>query len=251
MDDKIYLKILLEKYQDIVNSIIRNQYKIFIPPYKYISQDMLSKNFYENHIFYQSEYNPLLYISLNGRVIEQSQSEDFFQTYIGYKKYMKFNIISKSPRELQLPNMEYPPIVTVINIDNVIEENFYNPPASTMKESMIKKDVLIRYETKEEYISYYNSMLKSNSDFKEIDSQLNIAVKKLQNEYILLKNHVAMYSMYFQEHFVPVKELISQRLEKFKADDAYQYAILELGITPHTTREGIRVFPKPNHYFRA
>ncbi len=228
MDDKLYFKVLSEKYQDIVKVLVKKQYKCFVPPSKYISQTMLIKAFYENHIFFQSDYESSLFVSLTGKVIQQNPTEEFFSTYIGFKKYMKFNVSGKVAREIPFPGVDHFPIIQAINIDNVIDENCYNPPNSSMKESTIKREVLTKYDTKDEYLSFYKQYLANNNDFKEVDTLLNSTIKKLMNDYILIKNHIPTYSMYFQEGFVPVKDIIAQKLEKFKLDELFPYIIVEL-----------------------
>jgi hypothetical protein len=41
--------------------------------------------------------------------------------------------------------------------------------------------------------------MKKNEDLRDIENTLNDLVEKLQNNYILIKNHVATYAKYFQE----------------------------------------------------
>jgi len=43
---------------------------------------MLTRIFYDNHTFFQSEYDPNLYVNLNGKVLEL-KNETIFQTYLG------------------------------------------------------------------------------------------------------------------------------------------------------------------------
>ena len=227
MDDKMYFKIFSESFQNLVKVSVKKQYKCLVPPAKYITQNMFILSFYENHIFFQCDYDPSLFISLSGKVIQQNPSEEYFQTYIGYKKHMRFNVLGKSYRELPFTGVDSPPTIAAINIDNVIDENCYNPPNTSMKESTIKRDVLTRYETKEEYLNFYKQLL-NNQDYKEVDNYLTSTIKRMMNDYILIKNHIQTYLMYFLEGFIPIKETLTQKLEKFRNDELYLYIILEL-----------------------
>jgi len=53
-----------------------------VPPSKCITSNMLNRNFYDNHTFFQSEYDSRMYVNMNGRVLELKQ-ETKFQTYLG------------------------------------------------------------------------------------------------------------------------------------------------------------------------
>jgi hypothetical protein len=161
-----------------------------VPLDKYITPNMLIRTFYDNHCFYKCEYDPKLHISLTGRVIQLNDNQ--FKTFLGYKKPMSFNVIDENMREV---GNNY---ISVVYIDNVIDETVYNQnsiPSGTIS----KKEFLRRFATKEEYISYFNSLIKKHEELKDIDTQLNDLIEKLQNNYILIKNHVHTFTKYFQE----------------------------------------------------
>lgn len=207
-ENRLYFKILEEKHSDLLKVAFKKKYQFLAPSNKYISHTMLNKVFYENHIFFQSDYDPTLFVSLSGKVLQQNLSEIYFQSYIGFKKYMKFNVIGEGMREINVHGVSSSCTIKVTNIDNVIDETCYNPPSNALKESMIKKDILVRYDKKEEYIQFYKSAVKSNNyEFREVEVLLNESCKRIINDYILIKRYLLTFSRYFKEAFTPIKDV--------------------------------------------
>lgn len=162
-----------------------------VPQAKYITPNMLNRPFFDNHVFFQCEYDEKILINLNGRVIQSNNNQ--FQTYLGFKKLMTFNVIDEGQREV---SNNY---VKVVYIDNVIDETVYNQNNVVTGGSIPKRDVLKRFTTKDEYLTYFQTLCKKNEELREIEPTLNDMIEKLQNNYILIKNHVMTYSKYFQE----------------------------------------------------
>lgn len=162
-----------------------------MPIPKFISLNLLTRNFYDNHIFYQCEYDDKIYINLNGKAIELSTINQF-QTYLGFKKNMTYNVVEQVKMELLTD------VVNIVYIDNVIDENYYTQ-TNTADMSSFKKDVLKRCSNKDDYISAFNSLVRKNDDLKDIEYMLNELCERLQNNYILIKNHTGTYSKFFKE----------------------------------------------------
>jgi hypothetical protein len=163
-----------------------------VPPSKYITTNMLIRTFYDNHCFFQCEYDDKMMINLNGKVIQSNNNQ--FQTFLGFKKPMMFNVVDEGMREVGTNSY-----VKVVYIDNVIDESAYNQTSIVSNANTAKREVLKRYSNKEEYITNLQSLMRKHEDLKEIDVNLNELVEKLQNNYILIKNHVFTYAKYFQE----------------------------------------------------
>ena len=209
-ENKLYFKVLEEKHSELLRVSFKKKYQFLAPSNKYISQTMLNKTFYENHIFFLSDYDPTLFVSLTGKVLQMNLAECYFQSFIGYKQHMKFNVIGEGMREISVPGVSSSCTIKVTNIDNVIDENCYNPPSNALKESMIKKDMLLRFDKKEEYLQFYKNAVNSNSyDFREIETQLNETCKRMMNDYILIKRYLLTFSKYFKEAFTPIKGVSS------------------------------------------
>jgi hypothetical protein len=158
---------------------------------KFISNNLLTRPFYDDHIFYQCEYDEKIYINLNGKAIELSSSNQF-QTYLGFKKNMTFNIVEQVKMELLNDN------ANVVFIDNVIDEKLFTLTTNSEAGSF-RKDIIKRCSDKDEYIKAFNTLVNKNDELKEINNLLTELSDKLQNNYILIKNHTSTYSKYFKE----------------------------------------------------
>ena len=162
-----------------------------MPLAKFITYNMLTRNFYDNHIFYQCNYDEKIFINLNGRAIELSSANQF-QTYLGFKKNMSFNVIEQMKMEL------FNDIINIVYIDNVIDETIYTQTTNTTG-SLYKKDIIRRCQNKDEYLKSFDSLARKNEELKEIYDVLKELIDKLQNNYILIKNHTTTYSRFFKE----------------------------------------------------
>ena len=217
MED-LFFKVLNEKNKDLLEIASKKKYTFMVPLSKFITPNMLIRPFYDNHTFYASEYDDKIHINLNGRALEYKNNQ--FQSYIGFKKQMNFNIIDESMREI---NNCY---IKVIYIDNIIDETVYNSTNIILNPN--KKETLKRFNNKEDYVKYFNNLLKSNDELKEIDIALNELIERMQNNYILMKNHVHTYSKYFQELGSDFRLFVGNKLSKFKIDESFNLIIYEL-----------------------
>jgi hypothetical protein len=163
-----------------------------IPPPKYITSNMLIRQFYDNHIFFQCDYDPKIMVNLNGKVIQSNENQ--FQTYLGFRKPMIFNVVGEGMREVANLYIKF------VQIDNVIDESAYNQNSIMITTNQTnKREPLKRFQTKDEYLSNLQVLVKKHEDLKEIDTVLNELVDKLQNNYILINNQILKYSKHFQE----------------------------------------------------
>eukprot|EP00340_Litonotus_pictus_P001492 CAMPEP_0170527216 /NCGR_PEP_ID=MMETSP0209-20121228/12687_1 /TAXON_ID=665100 ORGANISM="Litonotus pictus, Strain P1" /NCGR_SAMPLE_ID=MMETSP0209 /ASSEMBLY_ACC=CAM_ASM_000301 /LENGTH=73 /DNA_ID=CAMNT_0010817597 /DNA_START=45 /DNA_END=262 /DNA_ORIENTATION=- len=71
---------------------------------------MQTKSFYENHTFFQCDYDPNLFVSVNGRVLIL-EGGSVFKTYIGFKKDMAFNIIEEVYSIVNVPGVSSSPSI--------------------------------------------------------------------------------------------------------------------------------------------
>ena len=119
-------------------------------------------------------------------------SANQFQTYLGFKKNMTFNIVEQVKMELLNDN------ANVVFIDNVIDENLFT--LSTNSDSgSLRRDIIKRCADKDEYVRAFNSLVNKNDELKIINDLLTELSDKLQNNYILIKNHTSTYSKFFKE----------------------------------------------------
>jgi hypothetical protein len=220
MDDSLFFKCLLEKHKDLVETAIKKKYTFIVPLSKYITPNMLIRSFYDNHTFYQSDYDSRMNVNLNGRVLEFKK--DQFQTFLGFKRTMTFNIIEELMREVA--NNVY---MKVIYIDNVIDETVYNQNSS-VSSTTSKKDMIRRFSNKDEYVKFFSNLVKSNEELKEVEVNLKELIDKLQNNYILIKGHVHTYYKYYQELVNEFRTYLSVKMAKYKMDETFNIIIHEL-----------------------
>ncbi len=138
--EELFFKELFEKQGDILLLMMKKKYYLLVPPTKCITANMLTTQFYENHCFYQCEYDDRTYLNLLGKVIELNNNT--FQTHLGFKRLMYFNIIDESILEA-MPNVQ------IIHIDNIIDESMYQTVISSSA-SIYKKEMLRKCPSKEE-----------------------------------------------------------------------------------------------------
>lgn len=190
-----------------------------VPPSKYITHNMLNRAFYDNHLFYHCEYDEKMMINLAGKVIQSNNNQ--FNTYLLFKRPMLFNVIDEGMREVGNS------CIKVIYIDNVIDETAFSQ-SSIMMNTGSKRDSLKRMISKDEYINNFFNLMKKNEDLKEMEILLSELVEKLQNNYILIKNHVLTYSKYFQELGIEYRSALAGKLQKYRNDDNFNLIINEM-----------------------
>jgi hypothetical protein len=218
-DDALFFKVLTEKHKELLDISIKKKYTFMVPLAKFIAPNMLTRAFYDNHTFYECEYDPRYQINLNGKVIEIKNNQ--FHTNLGFKKQMTFNSIEESFKEIQNS------LLKIIYIDNVVDETVYNQNSSTAT-SAPKKEILKKLNSREEYVKFFHNLLKTQEDLKELDIALKELINRLENNYILIKNHVHTYYKYFQELVSDFKAYLMQKLLKFKIDENFDIIIHEL-----------------------
>src|SRR5215213_9970334 len=94
MMEELFFKVFFETQGDLLLLILKKKYFLLVPPSKCVSSSMLTKQFYENHLFYQSEYDDKTYINLQGKVLELNNNT--FQTHLGFRRSMYFNVNDES-----------------------------------------------------------------------------------------------------------------------------------------------------------
>lgn len=204
-DNRFFFKTLEDKYAELLKTAVKKKYVFLIPSYKFVTPNMQNKYFYESHIFYQCDYDTSLFVSLNGRVLEHTANS--FNTFLGFKKQMKFNVEEELYQEVNIQGLSSSPSVKVLYIDNVIDESCYNTGVGLNSGTQSKKDSLTQMNTKEEYLAYYANYSKTNVELKELTTLLTEITDKMINNYILIKNHTQNYAMHFQQEFNPFKQV--------------------------------------------
>ena len=119
--EDLFLKNLQSNFPDLCKLAIEKKYKILVPQKKYIIATMLTRNFYENHIFNVSKYDDNMYINLNGKVLKLENKK--FTSYLGWKKDMEFSIKEQF--------IVYEALSCIL-IDNVCDDGNYNKTSSSV-----------------------------------------------------------------------------------------------------------------------
>ncbi len=105
---------------------------------------------------------------------------------------MAFNVVEQVKMELLSD------VVNIVYIDNVIDENYFTQ-TNLNESATFKKDVLKRCVSKEDYVSAFGSLVRKNEELREVEQMLSELCERLQNNYILIKNHTGTYSKFFKE----------------------------------------------------
>ena len=200
-DKDHFLKLLNEKFVDLQKIAIKNKYKVFIPLKKFITDTMLTENFYSNHIFYVSKYDDSMYINLNGKVLKYQHPK--FTSVLGWKKKIEFQIKDQFNTSYDL---------SCIAIDNVCDETGYNETGGM---STVTKtgDSIKKCPSMEEYIKHYSNIEKVNFEYGDAVSKLNHFVDLMQNNYIFMKGHEDFYSFTFLSEVRNITEAFKTALK--------------------------------------
>ena len=182
-EDTTFFGKLQKSFPDLYKLIQDRKYIVLEPKKKLIVASSLTKNFYYNHIFYKSPYDPSLFINLNGKVLKYEHPK--FTSYLGWKKEMiltikdSFNSMSSD--------------ITCYQLDNVCDEINYTETKSIAKDNQLKKK-----ESMQEYISYNDELLKNDTYSKNF-SKLQKFTREMKVNYIFMKGYEQNYSYIFNK----------------------------------------------------
>ena len=138
-EDATFFGKLKKVFPDLLDLIKKNNYVILEPKRRLILGTILTKNFYYNHIFYISPYDPSLYINLNGKVLKYEHPK--FTSYLGWKKEMILTI--KDSYSSMSSD------ITCYQLDNVCDEINYTETKSIIKDNQLQKK-----QNMDEYLKY-------------------------------------------------------------------------------------------------
>lgn len=182
-EDTTFFRKLHKSFPDLEKLIQDRKYIILEPKKKLIVPDALTKNFYYNHIFYISPYDPSLYINLNGKVLKYEHPK--FTSYLGWKKEMILTI-KDSYNSMSSD-------ITCYQLDNVCDEINYTETKSIIKDNQLQKK-----QNMEEYIKYNNELLKNELYNKAFD-RLQKFTKEMKINYMFMKGYEENYSRIFNK----------------------------------------------------
>lgn len=211
MEEKTFFRILEDKESDLLKVCIgdKSTYSVYFPPCKYLTPNMLTKTFFESHICCKSKYNSNLIVSLNGKVLSVNNSEKSMQSFLGFKKNLKFFILSEGSRDVSIAGSSGSQTINVIVIDNVIDDGGYTIGTTVkVEKDANQENKLIRYYTKEDYLDRYRGLLAASNEFTEVDIRLQEATKRLLNDYMLVSGYEGLYGqLHFQEEVRPIEQV--------------------------------------------
>ena len=146
-EDTSFFGKLHKSLPDLEKLIQDRKFIILEPKKKLIVASALTKNFYYNHIFYISPYDPSLFINLNGKVLKYEHPK--FTSYLGWKKEMVLTVKDSYNTMND---------ITCYQLDNVCDEINYTETKSIIKDNQLKKK-----ENMKDYVNYNNEILKIDS----------------------------------------------------------------------------------------
>ena len=182
-EDTTFFGKLHKSFPDLEKLIQDRKYIILEPKKKLIVASALTKNFYYNHIFYISPYDPSLYINLNGKVLKYEHPK--FTSYLGWKKEMILTI-KDSYNSMSSD-------ITCYQLDNVCDEINYTETKSIIKDNQLQKK-----QNMEEYIKYNNELLK-NELYNKAFGRLQKFTNEMKTNYMFMKGYEQNYSTIFNK----------------------------------------------------
>lgn len=202
---------LKDHFKDLYDLIKKSQNEngsngliFFIPSSRfYVKTQLTDINFYYSHIFQRSQYDPTLYVNFLGKVLKSDDGKKF-ESYLGWSKNMSLVVKSNYRND---DNVSFC-ITDGICIDELTQI------------SIIGKDndpslIIERCNSSAEYVKHYEAQDKdkNNKKYQKAKEILNLCIKSLKNNNILMKGYEIPYSTIFQEN---INNLISIFMSVFK-----------------------------------
>ncbi len=201
---------LHQNYPKLIDKMKAENLIVLMPLRKVITEQMLTLQFYGNHIYKISPYDENLFINLNGKVIKLNYPS--FVPYLGWtKKDMKINIKESYKSE---DGIQY------YQIDNVFDEESYGTNTSSAKsEKMGEK--LKRFSSMIEYIQNYQNLYEFIfENFKKVkNEELNNFYYLMKNQYVIVKGYEEYYAKNFSEQALIVYEAIKKAFTNSQAEE--------------------------------
>ena len=208
-EDTTFFGKLHKSFPDLEKLIQDRKYIVLEPKKKLIVASSLTKNFYYNHIFYKSPYDPSLFINLNGKVLKYEHPK--FTSYLGWKKEMiltikdSYNCMSSD--------------ITCYQLDNVCDEINYTETKSIAKDNQLQKK-----ENMDEYIKYNTELLK-NEAYSRNFARLQKFTKEMKSNYMFMKGYEQNYSNIFSKRCNKLITKFTEVLRSSKDDYNTSFAI--------------------------
>ena len=197
-------------YPQLVSKMEAKKYILLIPNKRLITDtSILTKRLYYNHIYYVDKYNDHLYINLNGKVLKYDHPK--FTTYLGWPKDMVFTV---------LDSFNSASNYLCYQLDNICDEIHYREGKSVSKDNKLKK-----FDTKIEYLRYYNNYVYINDNYKKSIERLEKFVNEMKVNYILLKGQEEKYSKIFRDRTVKLINRIRDNISSPKDENMLVYDI--------------------------
>lgn len=210
-DKDLFLTTLSEKFKDLQKTAIENKYRVLVPLKKFVTDSMLDKNYYDNHIFFISKFDENMYINLNGKALKLEKQK--FIPYLGWKKSMKnmeFNVKDQFTTSQGL---------SCSVVDNEFDEQSYDPKAQTQDKDINQKR-LQRFMTMKEYLDYYTTKHFYQPEFAEALDNFDHVTNILRNNYIFIQRYEDEYSSIFLRETKSLTDSFKTALGG-KRDDAF------------------------------
>jgi len=208
-EDTTFFGKLHKTFPELERLIQERKYIILEPKKKLIVPTALTKNFYYNHIFYKSSYDPSLFINLNGKVLKYEHPK--FTSYLGWKKEMiltikdSFNSMASD--------------ITCYQLDNVCDEINYTETKSTLKDNKIEK-----MNNMEEYLSFSRKLM-SNDNYSKNFASLQKFTKEMKSNYMFMKGYEQNYSYIFNKRWNKLINRFADTLRSSKDDYSITFSI--------------------------
>ena len=210
MEKNCFEEKLKHEYPNLLKKMEEKKYILLIPKKKLITDSsILTKRFYDNHIYFVDKYNEHLYINLNGKVLKYDHPK--FTTYLGWPKDMVLTVLDSYNSSFN---------VLCYQIDNICDEFHYRVGQSISKDNQLKK-----FNTQTEYLRYYNNFLTINDNYKKSIERLEKFTNEMKMNYILIKGQEEKYSKIFRDRTLKLINRIRGNISNPKDDNILVYDI--------------------------
>ena len=199
----------LKKDKQLLELIQNNQYIILEPKKSLLIENMLTRSFYFNHIFYKSAYDENLYINLNGKVLKYEHPK--FKSYLGWKKEMILTI-KESNKMLN--------DIQCFQLDNVCDDINYTESKITTNKTILQKK-----NNMKEYIEYSKTLVNNNDSYTKALERLKKFTKEMKNNYMFMKGYEENYSKIFKDRKFKIIRRFLEALKSQKDEYNTSYNI--------------------------
>ena len=187
-----FFQTLKTKFPELLELISKNKYILIVPAKSLITESTLTLQFYYNHIFSISKYDPTLYINLNGKIIKYEGNH--FDTFLNWTKELNLEI--KDVIQFNFGNNINIQCYQLANAacDESIEGNI---SYSNKDKDLNKDDEVPSCKSINDYLKFFENLKGENAEKAKI--ALKDLIYELKHNVVFMKGYESSYVKIFNE----------------------------------------------------